>query len=206
MRVREIVRAAGKLGVKALTFYAFSTENWARPSSEIAVLWKLLRRYLSRELEDLKREGVRLRVLGEVERLDEDLQQVLRNATEVLKDNQGLQLNLAISYGSRKELARAAQRFAQDCVSGKARPEEMSEELMQQYLWTAELGELSDVDLVIRTSGEYRVSNFLLWQSAYAEYLFTETCWPDFQPKDLISAVEQYGQRERRFGNLGAYA
>src|SRR5690606_36715071 len=121
---------------------------------------------------------------------------------ERLSGNTGLQLSSAISYGSRRELQRAACLFAEDCLRGKRRPEEMSEALMGEYLWTAGLGELADVDLVIRTSGEVRVSNFLLWQSAYAEYYFTDLCWPDFGPQDLRTAVENYSTRERRFGNL----
>jgi len=201
-RVRGIVKEADRLGVKALTLYAFSTENWSRPDGELRVLWKLLRKYLLKEQEELHRENVRLRVIGEVERLSPDVREVLDPVVERLSGNTGLQLTFAISYGSRKELARASRLFAQDCLNGKRRPEEMNEELMSQYLWTAELGDLAEVDLVIRTSGEQRVSNFLLWQAAYAEFVFTDVCWPDFRPQELRSAIEQYGARDRRFGGV----
>lgn len=202
-RVKSITREADRLGVKALTLYAFSTENWSRPDTELKVLWKLLKKYLLREVEELHRENVRLHVIGEVDRLDRDVREVLDSATARLAGNSGLQLTFAVSYGSRRELARAARLFAEDCVVGKRKPDEMSEVLMDQYLWTDVLGELAQVDLVIRTSGEKRVSNFLLWQAAYAEYYFTDLCWPDFSPENLRDALADYASRERRFGGLG---
>jgi len=205
-RVKSVVREADRLGIKALTLYAFSTENWSRPRGELQVLWRLLKKYLQREQETLMKENVRLRVIGEVERLDPDVRAVLDPVVEKLSGNTGLQLTFALSYGSRRELVRASRLFAEDCLQGKRRPEEMSEELMWQYLWTAELGELADVDLVIRTSGEVRVSNFLLWQSAYAEFVFSELCWPDFTPSHLEAAVSEFLQRERRFGGVSAAA
>lgn len=201
-RVKEIVRESSKLGVKALTLYTFSTENWTRPSGELAVLWKLLKRYIAREVNELDREGVRLRVIGEIERLSDDVRVPLEAAIERLSKNTGLQLNLAISYGSRRELARATQNFAKDCVAGRFKPEDFSEQLMNQYLWTQDLRDLSDVDLVIRTSGEMRTSNFLLWQAAYAEYHFVDLCWPDFLPAHLHEAILDFGRRDRRFGRL----
>jgi undecaprenyl diphosphate synthase len=202
-RVKSIVREADRLGVKALTHSAFSTENWSRPDAELSVLWKLLKKYLVREVGELDRENVRLHVIGEAERLAPDVKQVLDSAIERLKGNTGLQLTFAVSYGSRRELARAARLFAEDCQAGRRKPSEMSEELMDRYLWTSVLGELAQVDLVIRTSGEKRVSNFLLWQAAYAEFFFTDLCWPDFGPEALRQAVEDYGSRERRFGGIG---
>ena len=205
-RVKDVVREADRLGVKALTLYAFSTENWSRPDSELRVLWALLKKFLKREEAELKRQNVRLRVIGEVERLPADVREVLDPVVARLASNSGLQLNFAVSYGSRKELVRAARLFAEDCVRGLRRPEELDEAMLARYLWTSDLGELQDVDLVIRTSGELRVSNFLLWQSAYAEYWFTEACWPDFGPEGLRSAVEAYSQRERRFGGVQAVA
>jgi undecaprenyl diphosphate synthase len=205
-RVKGIVREADRLGIKALTLYAFSTENWTRPDAELRVLWRLLKKYLVREVEELHRENVRLHVIGEIERLDADVRQVLDAALEKLSGNTGLQLTFALSYGSRRELVRAARLFAADCTAGNRKPEEMCEALMERYLWTAELGELSQVDLVIRTSGEQRVSNFLLWQAAYAEFCFTELCWPDFSPEHLREAIQQYSSRERRFGGVGAPA
>jgi undecaprenyl diphosphate synthase len=202
-RVKAIVKEANRLGVRALTLYAFSTENWSRPESERRVLWKLLKKYLVRDAEELHKQNVRLRVIGEIDRLDEDVKAVLFPTVQKLSKNTGLQLTFALSYGSRCELARAAQLFAQDCLAGKVRPEMMNESLFEKYLWTADFGELSEVDLFIRTSGEQRVSNFLLWQSAYAELVFMDVCWPDFEPKDLEAAIEAYSKRERRFGGLG---
>jgi undecaprenyl diphosphate synthase len=201
-RVKEVVREANRLGVKALTLYAFSTENWSRPESERRVLWKLLKKYLTRDADELYRQNVHLRVIGDIDRLDDDVKAVLQPVLEKLSRNTGLQLTFALSYGSRRELARAAQNFALECVAGRASPEMMDENLMERYLWTADFGELSNVDLFIRTSGEQRISNFLLWQSAYAEFVFTEVCWPEFKPKDLVAAIEEYSKRDRRFGGL----
>ncbi len=201
-RVKNVVREASRLGVKALTLYAFSTENWSRPDEELSVLWRLLKKYLIREVDELARENVRLNVIGEVERLDPEVRKVLFAAIDRLKNNTGLELTFALSYGSRRELTLAAQRFAEDCVSGIRHSGELTERLMSQYLWTSILGELSEVDLVIRTSGEKRISNFLLWQAAYAEFYFTDLCWPDFGPDDLKQAVEEYSTRERRFGGV----
>lgn len=202
-RVKEIIREANRLGVKALTLYAFSTENWLRPESERRVLWMLLKKYLIRDVNELHRENVRLRVIGEIDRLDPDVRSVLDPSIEKLSKNTGLQLTFALSYGSRREIARATQLFAEDCISGRAHPSEMQDEnFLKRYLWTSELGELGDVDLFIRTSGEQRISNFLLWQSAYAELVFVQQCWPDFQAKDLEAAILEYSKRERRFGNI----
>ncbi|HTL12795.1 MAG TPA: polyprenyl diphosphate synthase [Bdellovibrionota bacterium] len=202
-RVKDIVRGASDNGVKALTLFAFSTENWARPEAELAVLWKLLKKFLSREVDELHRQNVRLHVLGEIERLAPDVRQVVNRAVERLAGNTGLRLCFAVSYGSRREVARAARRFAEDCASGLRKPADLDEALLSTYLWTAELGDLQDVDLVIRTSGELRTSNFLLWQSAYAEYYFTDTCWPDFDAECFGQALRDYGTRERRFGQVG---
>jgi undecaprenyl diphosphate synthase len=200
--VRAIVKEADRRGVKALTLFAFSTENWSRPDGELTVLWKLLRKYLLKEREELRRENVRLNVIGEVERLEPGLRRVVDQTVEMLSGNTGLQLTFALSYGSRAELARAARLFAQDCVEGRRKPEDMNEELLPRYLWTREMGELADVDLVIRTSGERRVSNFLLWQSAYAEYAFLDLCWPDFDAKVFEETLVEYSGRDRRFGGL----
>ncbi len=201
-RIKAIVKEANRLGIKAITFYAFSTENWTRPDSELRILWRLLKKYLIREIHELDRENVRLRIIGEVDRLSPDIREVLDPALARLTKNTGLSLTFAISYGSRRELARAASLFARDCVEGKRQPEEMNEQLMNRYLWTADFGDLSEVDLLIRTSGELRVSNFLLWQAAYAEFVFTDLCWPDFEPKHLKAAIEEYSMRDRRFGGL----
>jgi undecaprenyl diphosphate synthase len=203
-RIKDVVREADRLGVEALTLYAFSTENWGRPESELAVLWKLMRRYLLKEADELDRQNVRLRAIGEVERLAPELREVLDSVVRRLSANTGLQLNFAVSYGARRELARAARLFAEECLSGRASPGDLDEAGLGRYLWTSELGQLSDVDLVIRTSGELRVSNFLLWQAAYAEFVFTGVCWPDFTPQHLRSAIEEFSRRDRRFGGVGS--
>lgn len=205
-RVKEIVQEAQRLGVQALTLYAFSTENWSRPRSEVQVLWKLFKKYLRKETDELDRNNVRFRVIGEVERLSPDVRELMDEVVQRLSKNTGLQLTFALSYGSRRELSRAARLFAQDCAAGRRKPEEMDENLLARYLWTADLGELADVDLVIRTSGEVRVSNFLLFQAAYAEYCFTDLCWPDFAPQHLRAAIEDYSRRERRFGGVQSAA
>lgn len=203
-RVKAIVRAASRSGVKALTLYAFSTENWSRPEAELKVLWKLLKKYLLKEADELNRENVRFNVIGEVERLAPDIREVVEDVRKRLEKNTGLLLTFAVSYGSRRELARAAQKFAEDCTAGKRKAEEMNEAVLAEYLWTANMKDLAEVDLVIRTSGEMRVSNFLLWQAAYAEFVFTDLCWPDFLPQHLEAAIQEYSARERRFGNVSA--
>lgn len=201
-RIKDVVREADRLGIQALTLFAFSTENWGRPEAELNVLWNLLKRFLVREADELARQNVRLRVIGEVERLGADVRAILDPVIRRLEGNTGLQLTFAVSYGSRKEMARAARLFAEDCAAGLSQPHEMTEEVLASYLWTAELGDLSDVDLVIRTSGEHRISNFLLWQAAYAEFVFLDLCWPDFGPADLEQAVAEYHSRDRRYGQV----
>ena len=206
-RIKAIVREADALGVRALTLYAFSTENWTRPEGELSVLWRLLKKFLLKEVAELERENVRLHIIGEVERLSPDVREVVESARARLAGNTGLQLTFAVSYGSRRELVRATQLFARDCVAGRRRADEMTEALMGDYLWTAALSRLDgldNVDLVIRTSGEKRVSNFLLWQAAYAEFSFTGVCWPDFTPEHLRGALREFGARDRRFGGVNA--
>lgn len=205
-RINGIVREADHLGIKALTFYAFSTENWTRPEEEKSVLWKILIKFLKKEEAELDRKNVRLRVIGEIDRLSPEVRSVLDPAIARLSKNTGLLLTFAISYGSRREILNAARAFAKDCTEGKRRPSDLEldsgERLFESYLTTGSIPELSDVDLVIRTSGEMRVSNFLLWQSAYAEYTFIEKCWPDFMPADFRRALENYSIRDRRFGGV----
>src|SRR6185437_15052772 len=203
-RVKAVVKEADRLGVKVLTLYAFSTENWGRPEPELQILWRLLKKYLLREIDELDRNNVQLVVIGQKERLSADVRDVLDRSAQRLSKNTGLKLVFAVSYGSRTELVRASKLFAQDCVKGRASPENMTEELMRQYLWTSVLGDLDQVDLVIRTSGEKRISNFLLWQAAYAELVFSDLYWPDFSPAHLRSAIEEYSSRERRFGGVGS--
>lgn len=201
-RVKAIVREADRLGVQALTLFAFSTENWTRPEDEVQVLWKILKKYLLREMAELQARNVRLRVIGQIERLDQDVREVVLNAIERLSGNKGLQLTFALSYGSRAEIVRAARLFAEDCVRKNLPASRLTEEEFERFLWTSDLGDLSDVDLMIRTSGEYRVSNFLLWQASYAEYCFVEPCWPDFSVEHFRSALGTYHARERRFGGV----
>lgn len=201
-RIRAVAEEASRLGVEALTLYAFSTENWNRPETELDVLWKLLKKFLKREEAALMRNNVRLRVIGEVERLGSDVREVLDPVLQRLSKNTGLQLTFAVSYGSRREIVRAAQAFAQDCIEGKASAADLTESQLEQYLWTADLKGTATVDLVIRTSGEQRVSNFLLWQAAYAEFVFLDLCWPDFGPETLRESIGRYYERDRRFGGL----
>ncbi len=201
-RVREVVREACSLGIGALTLYAFSTENWKRPEQERVILWRLLGRYLKREVPELKRRNVRLRVIGDRSRLDPALREAIFRAEEALASCDGLQLTLAISYGARDEIARAAMNFARDCLSSGRCPNTISEESFSGYLETSALKERADVDLLIRTGGEQRLSNFLLWQAAYAELLFVDKAWPAFSAVDLREAVGQFEGRIRRFGEV----
>ncbi len=203
-RVWETVEEASRLGAQALTLFAFSSENWERPKGEVATLWRLLKKHIVKSADDMARMNVRFQVIGELERLASDLRDSLSRVTERLSRNTGLVLTVAISYGSRRELTAAAKKFADDCLSGSVTPADLTDESFNKYLWTASLGKLSDVDLLIRTSGEQRTSNFLLWQAAYAEYYFTSTLWPDFRAGDLRLAVESFQRRDRRFGRLNA--
>ena len=202
-KIRPIVELADSLGIQALTLFAFSTENWSRPSSELDVLWNLLIRYLRKEEEELDRKNICMQVIGEVDHLPIKVQEVLIPAVNRLSKNTGMKLSFAVSYGSRKEILRGARLFAEDCVQGKAQPEDLeSDQDFERYLWTRCLGDLSNVDLMIRTSGEHRVSNFLLWQSAYAEYIFPKTYWPDFNTTHFLNAIHEFSNRDRRFGKV----
>lgn len=201
-RVKPIVQTASRLGVQALTLYAFSTENWLRPSQELSVLWKLLIKFLNREEAAMNAENVRLRVIGEVDKLSHEVRQVIDRSVSRLEKNTGLQLTFCISYGSRREILHAANQYAKQCLENGKVPTEISEAEFEKLLWTAPLGDLSEVDLLIRTSGELRISNFLLWQAAYAELYFTEINWPDFEPRHFIEALHSYRQRDRRFGGI----
>lgn len=203
-RVKAVVERSHQLGVKALTLFAFSTENWSRPDAELSVLWRLLKKFLEREADHLMEKNVRLRVIGEVDRLPEDVRRVVNPVINRLSGNTGLVLTFAISYGARREIVRAAAQFAEECLSGRRKPSDLTEGDFGSFLWTSVLGELSDVDLLIRTSGEKRLSNFLLWQCAYSEFVFSDVCWPDFSPLHLDEAVATFGLRQRRFGALNA--
>jgi undecaprenyl diphosphate synthase len=199
--VRATVRAAHELGVRFLTLYAFSTENWSRPKGEVDALMGLLEHYLAAELEELDRNGIRLRAIGRLDRLPEVTRVKLEEALERTRDNSEMTVVFALSYGGRTEIADAARKLARDVESGKLDPEQIDEKTFAAYLYDPEL---PDPDLLIRTGGEARVSNFLLWQIAYAELHVTEVMWPDFRKNDLVEAVWDYQQRERRYGLTSA--
>jgi undecaprenyl diphosphate synthase len=192
---QDILEAASDLGVKHLTLYAFSTENWKRPGLEVTMIMALLRMYLRMFLPRLRAKGIRFHHLGAAEGLPMGVRQDLAMLEEQTAGHQGMVFHLAVNYGSRLELAQAARR----CVEDRLEPAEVTEEAMARRLWTAGV---PDVDLLVRTSGEQRISNFLLWQAAYAEFYMTECLWPDFRGPQLREAVEAYDQRERRFGGI----
>ncbi|MFN3641919.1 MAG: polyprenyl diphosphate synthase [Gemmobacter sp.] len=200
-RVKEIVRAAPDLGLRWLTIYAFSTENWKRSTEEVLGLMALFSRYIEREADRLSVEGVRMRFIGERSPLDARLRRLMDGIEARTAGNTRLNLTVAINYGGRNELARAARRLARAAAAGEIDPEAIDEAALAGALDTAGLPE---PDLVIRTSGETRVSNFLLWQAAYAEYEFTPTLWPDFSPEEFATILARYGGRERRFGGVAA--
>jgi undecaprenyl diphosphate synthase len=191
--LRRILRATVEFGVPVLTIYAFSTENWARSAGEVRALLSILEGVIDRELKELHEEGVQLRHVGRLERLPKRLQQKVRDAIELTKNNRRLILNVAFDYGGRAELVDAIRRIIADGIPA----EQVDETLVDRYLYTAGL---PDADLIIRTSGEMRISNFLIWQGAYAEYYVTPALWPDFDKDELYKALQAYAQRERRFG------
>jgi undecaprenyl diphosphate synthase len=197
--VRMIVRACGELGIKYLTLYAFSVENWNRPKDEVDMLMKYLARYLKSEIGELNRNNVKLDVIGQIYRLPEFVQEQLKKTQAALAKNTGLTLVLALSYGGRTEIVEATRVIAQKVKEGKLDPAEITEQVISQHLYTRHFG---DPDLLIRTSGEMRVSNFLLWQISYAEFVVTQTLWPDFRKPQLYEALEEYGRRHRRFGGV----
>jgi len=195
--VREVVTACSKLGIEALTLYAFSLENWKRPTAEVEALMSLLTLYLRNELRLMMDNAIRFRTIGRTSDLPKAARGWIENVGEKTARNQGMTLNLALSYGGRWEIVEAARAFARDVTEGRADIDRLNEEIFSGYMNTAGL---PDPDLIIRTSGENRISNFLLWQSAYAEYHFTETLWPDFGERGLLAAILDYQHRERRFG------
>ncbi len=195
--VREVVTGCRELGVKILTLYAFSVENWKRPKDEISALMGLLKEYLLKERDEMVRNNIRLRAIGRVEDLPADVQRTLRETMEKTEKCDGMTLNLALSYGGRSEIIHAVQRIVGDCQKDLLKPEEITFQRFSKYLWTQGL---PDPDLLIRTSGEFRISNFLLWQIAYTELYVTDTLWPDFDREELLKAIADYQLRERRFG------
>jgi undecaprenyl diphosphate synthase len=196
-RVQEIVQACPRLGVKYLTIFAFSTENWKRTQSEVAGLMRLFKRFISAKAAELHSKNVRVRFIGDRVRLDARLQDMMDDLELLTAENDGVHLTIALNYGGRDEVARATQRLAYDVAAGKLEPRGINDETLPKYLDTYFL---PDPDLVIRTSGEARISNFLLWQSAYAEYEFIDTLWPDFDEAEFATVVARFGRRDRRFG------
>jgi undecaprenyl diphosphate synthase len=199
--VRRTVEAALELGVTHLTLFSFSSENWSRPRQEINDLFGLLRRFIRRDLADLHKNGVKIRVIGARAGLEADLLRLIDDAVELTKDNTALNLTIAFNYGARDEIARAARRIAEDVASGALAPSEVTPERFGGYLDTAGL---PDPDLLIRTSGELRLSNFLLWQLAYSEFVFVDVYWPDFSRELFEAAIAEYQRRSRRFGGTSA--
>jgi len=197
--VRRTVRAAGDLGIEALTLYAFSSENWRRPAAEIADLMGLLRYYIKAELNELARQGVKLRIVGDYRRMEPDLVRLLDEAVERTAGNSRLTLAIALNYGAQDELLRATRQLMREARAGEVDPDTLDDAAFEARLDTVGLPRL---DLLIRTSGEQRLSNFLLWQAAYAELVFTDTLWPDFDREHLVAAIEMFGRRERRYGGL----
>ena len=199
--VRRAVKAAGDMGVEFLTIYSFSTENWSRPKAEVSFLLYLLRRFIREDVAELHTSNVRIKIIGDREGLDAPLIKMLEEAEKLTADNTKLTVIVAFNYGSRQELLRASRKLAQAVKDGKLLPEEISLELMQEHLDTAAF---PDPDLLIRTGGEERLSNFLLWQCAYTEFVFINEYWPDFDATVLAKAIETYQARDRRFGGLKA--
>jgi undecaprenyl diphosphate synthase len=199
--VRTAVRAAGKLGIKYLTLFGFSTENWRRPSDEVDALFDLMKRFVDADLEKLHREGVNVRIAGRRQGLSEDLLAIIERAEQRTAGNDKCFLTIAFNYGGRDELVRAARQLAQDVAAGKIDPDAVDEASFSAYLDTKGM---PDPDLVIRTSGEHRTSNFLIWQAAYAELVFLDVLWPDFSAQHLEQALTEFASRQRRFGGVDA--
>lgn len=197
--VERICEEAWRMGIKYLTVYAFSTENWNRPQSEVDALMKLLRNYMKTCLKTAAKNDMKVRVIGDKSALDDDIRNRIEELEEASRNNNGLNFTIALNYGSRDEIVRAARALAKDCADGKVAPDEIDEKRYESYLDTAEI---PDPDLLIRTSGEQRLSNYLLWQLAYSEFYFTDIPWPDFTKEELARAIEYYNSRDRRFGGI----
>ena len=197
--VEKICEEAWRMGIKYLTVYAFSTENWSRPKDEVDALMKLLRNYMKTCLKTAAKNDMKVRVIGDKTRLDDDIRSRIAELEEATKNNGGLNFQIALNYGSRDEIVRAVQRIAADVRVGKMEPEDITSEVISSYLDTHDI---PDPDLLIRTSGEERLSNFLLWQLAYSEFYFIDVLWPDFTKEDLVKAIEQYNARDRRYGGV----
>ena len=197
--VERICEEAWRMGIKYLTVYAFSTENWSRPSGEVAALMKLLRNYMKTCLKTAEKNDMKIRVIGDIEPLDEDIKSRIRELEAATVNNGSLNFTIALNYGSRDEIVRATRKMSRDCAEGRIDPDSIDESVFESYLDTHGI---PDPDLMIRTSGEQRLSNYLLWQLAYAEFYFTDVPWPDFTKEELVKAVEEYNHRHRRFGGV----
>jgi undecaprenyl diphosphate synthase len=195
--VRSAVRTCRRIGIRYLTLYAFSMENWLRPEAEVSALLNLLKEYLDTEVQEMMDQNIRLVAIGNLDSLGESILSKIKEVSARTSRNDGMTVILALSYGGRDEIAAAARRMVSDGLAGKITPEDVTKELCTDYLYTAGF---PDPDLLIRTGGEYRISNFLLWQMAYTEFYFTEVLWPDFRDRHLLKAVDDYQKRERRFG------
>ncbi len=196
---RTIATYCKEIGLEYLTVYAFSTENWKRPAEEVASIMGLLKKYLLEAIDRMERDRVKMCFFGDLSPLPQELRLLCERTREISRHYDGVQVNICLNYGGRDELLRAARAFAQDCADGKARPQDLTEESFSSYLFSAGV---PDPDLIIRPSGELRISNFLLWQSAYAEYYFTDVLWPDFSKDELHRALAAYQRRSRRFGGV----
>lgn len=197
--VEKICAAAYDMGVEYVTMYAFSTENWSRPQDEVDALMKLLRSYLKDCIKTSRKNNMQVRVIGDITRLEPELQQSIKELEQVSAENTGLHFQVALNYGGRDEILRAIRQFGKDCMAGVCQPDTLDEASFSDYLDTKDI---PDPDLLIRTSGEQRLSNYLLWQSAYTELYFTDVLWPDFDEKELRKAIEYYADRDRRFGSV----
>ena len=197
--VERICEEALRMGIKYLTVYAFSTENWSRPESEVSALMTLLRNYMKTCLKTAAKNDMKIRVIGDITPLDDDIKNRIRELEEATVNNGGLNFTIALNYGSRDEMTRAAKKLAKDCVDGKIDPEQIDESVFASYLDTRGI---PDPDLLIRTSGEQRLSNYLLWQLAYSEFYFTDVPWPAFTKEELKKAIDEFNHRHRRFGGV----
>ena len=197
--IRRVIKETHILGIKYLTLYAFSTENWKRPKDEVSALMKLLVEYLRSELQELNKNGVVIKILGDINMLPKDAQREVKEAVEITKNNTGVVLNIAFNYGGRDEIIRAVKFVSNDVKSGKLNIEDINEKTLEKYLYT---NGTPDPDLIIRPSGEQRISNFLLWQCAYSEFWYSNVCWPDFNEEHLHEAIYDYQHRDRRYGGV----
>ena len=199
--MKEIIKRADVLGIKYLTVYAFSTENWKRSQEEVGGIFNLLVKFVGSELAELSANNVKVHILGDYTKVPQSAVKSIEKAVNTTKDNTGLQFNIALNYGSRAEITRAARRVAEEAAAGRIRIEDIDENMLAGYLYTGdENGNIPDPDLIIRTSGEQRLSNFLLWQAAYSEFTFTDSLWPDFTAEEFERMIEEFSHRKRRFG------